>query len=83
MSKMLTFEIDADEAKRLENEIEAIFDEIRRTNERMKAAQVEIDRLKAESHQLAADTQIIANETRQRLAYLWSASNVDTDFRVR
>jgi len=90
MSKILSFEIDEHEAVRLELEINAIFAEIYVINERMKQDRDEIDKLKLESRDFAADsmklareTELIAVETRQRLNFMRSNCDVERFLKLR
>ncbi|MCP9494009.1 MAG: hypothetical protein MSG64_06065 [Pyrinomonadaceae bacterium MAG19_C2-C3] len=90
MSKTLSFEIDEREAARLESEIDAIFAEIRFINHRMNQDRDEIDKLKlesrdfaAESKKLARETEIIASETRQRLEFMRSNCDVERFLKLR
>jgi len=49
MAKTISYEVEADEAKRLEAAVKELITQMQETNQRMDERQVEIDRLKAET----------------------------------
>jgi thiamine biosynthesis lipoprotein ApbE len=49
MAKIITYQIDADEARQLEAAVNECIAEMQQANQRMENRQVEIDRLKAET----------------------------------
>ena len=54
MAKVMTFQIDADEAKQLETAVNECVTEMQQATQRMDARQVEIDKLKAETRAMLA-----------------------------
>ena len=73
MSKLLTFEIPADEAAELEASLTSLSQEMRLAGERMAIEQLEIEKLKRETRQIAGETRQIGEQTRQVLASLEAA----------
>ena len=73
MSKTLIFEIPADEVDELEMTLTSLNQEMRLASERMAAEQLEIEKLKRETNQIAGETRQIGEQTRQVLTQLEAA----------
>ena len=73
MAKTLTFGIPADEAAEIEVTLVGLTEAMRLANEHMGQEQLEIERLKKETRQIAVETRQIGEQTRQALAQLETA----------